>query len=206
MDRITDILPTRVSLLQQAQSSRESAVWDELLLYYKPFITKILVRTGLRGSDLEDVRQQIFLKLWNGLKTYKRDEKRARFRNWLSTLIRNAAIDWYNANRHDRQKLPIDELGVNDLDPHLPEVECVIEKEWQRHIVETAMEQLKSVFSGKAFEVFAYSLQGVSSDEIARRLGIRKESVYVLKTRVKQRLHVEIRRLRLELEGECGDE
>jgi DNA-directed RNA polymerase specialized sigma24 family protein len=40
---------------------------------------------GLRGPDLEDARQQVPLKLWQGLKNYKRDEKRARFRSWLST-------------------------------------------------------------------------------------------------------------------------
>lgn len=206
MDKSYDCLPTRLSILEKARSDQANAAWDELLVYYRPFITKILVRTGLRGLDLEDVRQQIFLKLWNGLKNYKRDENRARFRNWLSTLVRNAAIDWHKAHRLDQRKLPLDEVGSSDLDPHLPEVEEVIEKEWQRHVVATAMEQLKNVFSGKAFEVFALSMQGMSGEEIAQRLGIRKESVYVLKTRVKQRLHTEIKRLRLELERDYTDE
>ena len=85
MDEVTDNLPTRVSLLHQAQASKDAVVWDELLQYYEPFITKILFRMGLRGLVLEDARQQVSLKLWQGLKNYKRYEKRTRFRSWLST-------------------------------------------------------------------------------------------------------------------------
>ncbi len=206
MDRISDLLPTRVSLLDRAKSSKDNDSWNDLLRYYQPFITKILVRTGLRGTDLEDARQRVFLKIWNGLTNYERDESRARFRNWLSTLIRNAAIDWHKANRHTRMGTSIDFISEDSLDPDEPEIENAIESEWQKYIVEIAMERLKSVFSGKAFEVFALSLQGVSSDEIASQLNIRKESVYVLRTRVKKRLSLEIKTIRIELEGDASNE
>ncbi len=205
-DRSTDILPTRMTLLQRAQLSQDAGVWNELLRYYEPFIRKILLRMGLRGADFKDAQQEVLLKLWKGLSCYKRDEKHARFRNWLSTLIRNAAIDWIKKQRHNRHKLPLNEEVQNALHPEQPEAERIIEKEWQRHIVELAMEHLKDVFSGNAFEVFALSLKGMSGKKIAAQLGIRKESVYVLRSRVKVRLRQEITRLRMELEGGCVDE
>ncbi len=204
-NRFTDILPTRMTLLQRAQVSQDATAWDELLRYYEPFILKILLRMGLRGANLQDAQQEVLLKLWKGLSSYTR-EKHARFRNWLSTLIRNAALDWIRKQRYDRKKVPLNEEILNALPPEQSEAERIIEKEWQRHIVGLAMEHLKEVFSGNAFEVFALSLNGMSGEEIAEKLGIRKESVYVLRSRVKVRLRQEIRRLRKELEGGCVDE
>ncbi len=196
-----DMLPTRYSLIERARSHNDSKTWEDLLDYYESFIAKILLRMGFRGMDLEDVRQQVSLKLWQGLKSYQRDAGRARFRNWLSTLIRNAAINWINAQRKVGREFMLQSDEFERIATEGPEMEQLIEQEWQRHVVTLAVENLKQVFSGKALEVFALSLEGESTDSIAAILDLRKESVYVLRTRVKARVRQEIARLQLELEG-----
>ena len=197
-----DMLPTRHSLIEKARSRNDSETWEDLLDYYESFITKILVRMGFRGMDLEDVRQQVSLKLWQGLKSYQRDAGRARFRNWLSTLIRNSAINWINAQRQVGRESILRSDDLERIAPEGPEIEQLIEQEWQRYVVTLAVENLRQVFSGKALEVFALSLEGESADSIAASLDLRKESVYVLRTRVKARVRQEIARLQLELEGD----
>ena len=196
-----DMLPTRYSLIERARSHNDSKTWEDLLDYYESFIAKILLRMGFRGMDLEDVRQQVSLKLWQGLKSYQRDAGRARFRNWLSTLIRNAAINWINAQRKVGREFMLQSDEFERIATEGPEMEQLIEQEWQRHVVTLAVENLKQVFSGKALEVFALSLEGESVDSIAATLDLRKESVYVLRTRVKARVRQEIARLQHELEG-----
>jgi RNA polymerase sigma-70 factor (ECF subfamily) len=196
-----DLLPTRYSLIERARSHNDSKTWEDLLDYYESFIRKILLRMGFRGMDLEDVRQQVSLKLWQGLKSYQRDAGRARFRNWLSTLIRNSAINWINAQRQVGRESTLQSDDLERIATEGPEIEQLIEQEWQRHVVTLAVENLKQVFSGKALEVFALSLEGESVDSIAATLDLRKESVYVLRTRVKARVRQEIARLQLELEG-----
>lgn len=196
-----DMLPTRYSLIERARSHNDSKTWEDLLDYYELFIRKILLRMGFRGMDLEDVRQQVSLKLWQGLKSYQRDAGRARFRNWLSTLIRNSAINWLNAQRQVGRESMLQSDDLERIASEGPEIEQLIEQEWQRHVVTLAVENLRQVFSGKALEVFALSLEGESVDSIAATLDLRKESVYVLRTRVKARVRQEIARLQLELEG-----
>ncbi|MCM8535971.1 MAG: sigma-70 family RNA polymerase sigma factor [Lentisphaeraceae bacterium] len=197
----TDHLPTRVSLLQRASVEQQADAWDELLKYYEPFVKKVLLRWGVSGSDLDDLKQQVFMRLWKGLSNYKRLENGSRFRNWLSTLIRRTAITWYHSNKHKNNEIELDNTIFEELRTSQPEVDKRIEKEWQQYIVDLALNELKQVFSGHAFEVLALSLQGKSGDEIADKLNIRKESVYVLRNRVKVRLRDEIKRLRFTLEG-----
>lgn len=200
MDTPPDLLPTRYSLLEKARSPRDGKAWEDLLGYYEPFINKILLHMGLRDEDLEDVRQQVMLKFWTGLKSYQRDANGARFRGWLSTLIRNTAIDWFRTRARECRPVALPDAPAPLTDD--PVVERFIEEEWQRLILTQAVRNLNQIFSGKALKVLALSLQGETVEAIAERLDLRRESVYVLKTRVKTRLTQEIARLRHELEGE----
>ena len=56
------------------------------------------------------------------------------------------------------------------------------------------------MFTGNAFEVFALTLEGKSVEEISSELGLRTDSIYVLRNRVKGRLQREIQQLRHDLE------
>ena len=200
-NKFTDHLPTRMSLLQRASLEEQAEAWEELLKYYDPFVSKILRRWGIKGSDLDDVKQQVFMRLWKGLHNYKVLDNGSRFRNWLSTLIRRTAINWFNSNKKRSNEIEFDNTVFEELESEKPELDQKIEAEWQQYIVDLALEELKSVFSGHAFEVLALSLEGKSGDEVAEKLNIRKESVYVLRNRVKVRLRDEIKRLRFNLEG-----
>lgn len=205
MEQFPDALPTRISLIERTSSGRDERAWEELLGYYAPFIRKIILRMGLRGADLDDLQQQVALKLWKGMPSYRTQDDKARFRNWLSTLIRNAVIDWMRSQRRTREVITTEPEAFEHLDPQSPGIEAVIAQEWQNHIVGLAMRNLSEVFSGKAIEVFVRTLKGESVETIAERLDLRRESVYVLRTRVKTRLQHEITRLRFELEGGADD-
>ncbi len=196
-----DNLATRITLLQQAQSGMEHPAWEEIVGYYHPFVTRILRAMGFRDADLEDVRQVVFLKLWKGLTSYQHQPERARFRTWLSRLVRNAATDWTRENSRFLDKVIV--LHIEDTNQCLStpsQVEQYIESEWQKHIVDLAVNRLRKIFSVNAFEIFIRSLRGESTIEIAKQLGLRKESVYVLRTRVKLRLSQELIQIRRELE------
>ena len=201
-NKLTDHLPTRMSLLKRATLEEQSAAWDELICYYDPFVQKILLRLGVSATDLNDVKQQVFLRLWKGLHNYKKLNTGSRVRNWLATLIRRTSINWYHAHKHQKEEVELNIEVYDQQKIESPQINKLIEKEWQQYIVDLALEQLKKVFSGHAFEVLALSMEGESGDEIANTLNIRKESVYVLRNRVKARLSEEIKRLRYNLEGQ----
>lgn len=193
-------LPTRITLLQRAQSGQDHPDWDELLQYYEPFVRRVLMGMGITAPDLDDVCQQALARLWKELVNYRRQEEHARFRTWLTRLIRNVAInDYWKQKRASRVGSP-GLQSVEDLPQVLPDVEKQIEGEWQRHVVRLAMKRMNEIFSGNAVEVFLRSTEGVSSEEISKSLGLSVTSVYVLKNRVKKRLAQEVKLIREQLE------
>lgn len=199
---VQDGLLTRVSLLQKAREDQNHPAWEELLKYYEPFVSKVLLSMSFRGADLEDAKQQVFVKLWRGLHTYERDPKRALFRTWFARLIRNTALNIVRSRSRQPSGPSFDDeqSGQSNLLHDDSEVEKRVEEEWQQYIVELAMDRARLVFSGNAIDVFMMSLEGKSVETIAETLGIKVNTVYILKHRVKTVLLREIQTLKKDLE------
>lgn len=197
-----DPLMTRVSLLQRAREEKGNLVWSELLGYYEPFVSKVLGSMGFRGADLEDARQQVALRLWKGLQSYERDPERAKFRTWFAKLIRNTALNLIKSKQRVPGGTSLDDEAVivSERLSDAPEIEGRVEKEWQQYVVELALDRAREVFSGNAVEVFTMSLEGQSVEEIAEKLSIKTNTVYILKHRVKTMLLREIQILKRDLE------
>ncbi|EMI53411.1 RNA polymerase sigma factor [Rhodopirellula sallentina] len=193
-------LPTRLSLLELAQSEKNHPAWEELLDYYRPFISRILVHLGVAKSDVDDVCQLTLVRLWKDLANYQHQPKRARFRSWLSHLIRSTAVDWHRQQRRNQKMVDTDSPVINDILMAESELEQRIEVEWRDHIIGLALERLRTIFSGNAVDVFVRSVEGESAASISEDLNMSEESVYVLKHRVKKRLVHEAYELRRELE------
>lgn len=197
-----DALRTRVSLLQRAREGDNSLVWEELLGFYEPFVSRVLGSMGFRGADLEDARQQVSLRLWKGLQRYERDAERAKFRTWFARLIKNTALNILRSKKREPVVQSLDDIDSEQtaLIIEESEIETRVEVEWQRYVVELALERAKDKFSGNAVKVFKMSLKGESVEEIAAELGIKTNTVYILKHRVKKVILKEIQSLKGELE------
>jgi RNA polymerase sigma factor (sigma-70 family) len=128
--------------------------------------------------------------------------EKARFRTWLNRLIRNAVIDFHRAKKRrisevdnnnealDTESFPIEDDEFNKL----------IDKEWRAHITNLALTNVRALFTGNAMDVFDMSLDETPVKEIASKLGIADATVYKLRSRVEEKLILEIKRLKLELE------
>ncbi|MGJ8641924.1 MAG: RNA polymerase sigma factor [Luteolibacter sp.] len=194
-------LPTDLSMIHQAVSRADHPVWDELLQYYDPFITSVLRKMNFQKPAIDDVRQLAFMRLWENLPAYRKQPGKAKFRSWLARLIRNVALNWIRDNKKQKSETELKDDTKSDYLVDSPDLEADIEKEWQAYVVNLALERLKTVFTGKAFEVLQLSLEGCTGEEISDKLGIQRESVYVLRNRVKTRVQQEIALIRVELEG-----
>jgi len=203
-----DALRTRISLLQRAREGSDPPAWEELLGYYDPFVSRVLGSLGFRGADLDDARQQVSLRLWKGLRTYEREAKRAKFRTWFATLIKNTAFNMIRSKKRQLTGLSLDDVGNGQAELLTEEsgVEAMVEEEWQKYVVELALERARDKFSGNAVEVFTLSMKGESVEAIAATLGIKTNTVYILKHRVKTVLMKEIQHLKDDLEDFGSDE
>ncbi len=147
-----------------------------------------------RFSD--DLLQSVLLEIWRSLSRFEIDEQRAKFRTWMSRLVRNTVLD--HLKKESKQDKIVRELPKLDSTPS--ELDEMIQREWEIHLSRLAMKNIAERFSGKAIQVFQMSLDGKEVEEICRELSLSTDSVYTLKNRVKKYLIREIKKLREELE------
>ena len=191
---------TRQTLLNRAKDPQDQQAWEEFVAYYRNFIAMIIAKMNLPAAEADDLIQEVMLKLWRNLDVYNRE--RAKFRTWLGGITRNTILKHLEKGRRRRQReghAAEDEL-YDYLHSSSTDLEFLIESEWKSYLTSLALENLKKIFSGKAVQAFELSLQELSVEEICTRLDLKKESLYVLRSRVKHRFVEEVRHLVAELE------
>ena len=199
---MTGTWKTRLTLLQRAKDPDDEQAWEEFARYYREFIKMVLLQMGLNQNDFDDLVQEILLRTWKALPDLNYDQNRARFRTWLSHLIRNKVIDHFRKVKRlsDKHDMFVSEKGNMTPIVSEPEVEKIMKKEWEVYIVDLALKRISVHFSDRAIMAFQLSMENLPVDEIGEKLGIKGNSVTKLKNRVKMRLVKEISHLRKELE------
>jgi RNA polymerase sigma-70 factor (ECF subfamily) len=76
-------------LVRQIQSG-DAAAFDELMRRYKHPVVNFVFRMLGNAGDADDVAQDVFVRVYQKLDTYRPETK---FSTWLFALARNAAID-----------------------------------------------------------------------------------------------------------------
>lgn len=190
---------TRYTLLQRACDLHDESAWEEFVGHYRRFIFYILRELGVADGDIEDLAQQVLLSLTKDLSSY--DQSRARFRTWLSAVIRNAALVHFRKQKSRQERIRVfgEEQSIDCMD-QASDIDQRIEQEWSAYVANLAMDRVRAVFKGQAIRVFELGLDGLSAAEIAEKTELSVSSVYTLRKRVKKRLYLEIRAVVAELE------
>jgi RNA polymerase sigma-70 factor (ECF subfamily) len=193
---------TRITLIQRVRNQHDEQSWNDFVRTYRNYVYAIVRNMNISEHDAEDLVQQLMLLMWKKLPQTDVEQIR-RFRSWLATITKNLVTDFIRKRIRETERMEKAELEealsyIKTI--RLPDIEDIAEKEWKIHITQLALDNIEPLFSGKAIEVFRLSLQGITSKEIAKRLELQENSIYRLKTRVKDRLIQEIEFLREELE------
>lgn len=159
-----------------ARAAREPSAFQALYGRFARRVFGLLATMGLKPDLADDVAQQVWTKVWQGLERKPADSP---FCPWLMQIARNAAIDQL------RRKKPAG----------MPE-EMQIADEWHGDVLadleETSdMERLRSCM-GKLPEVertiVRNRLEGIDSPAIAVEVGLPSERVHRLFHEAKQKL------------------
>jgi RNA polymerase sigma-70 factor (ECF subfamily) len=103
------------SLVQRCLSG-DDAAWEELIRAHTRRVYGLCYRFTGRDSEAQDLAQEVFLRLFKSLKSFRSDE--GSFTTWLTRLTRNLLIDHYRRTRQDRvtdsieEQLPVLEEGL----------------------------------------------------------------------------------------------
>ncbi len=199
---MTDSYNTRRTLIERVKNQHDENSWEEFVKVYQDYIYAIIRKMGINEHDADDLLQQVLLNLWNMLPGLDFDGIK-RFRSVLSNVTRHRVIDFMRKRGNEAKRLDKaskDETlrYLNQL--NLSEIDAIADREWEVHLTNLAIEKVAPRFSGQAVNIFRMSLKGLDVKEIANEVGLKENSVYRLRNRVKACLIEEIAQLREDLE------
>ena len=123
------------------------------------------------AEDRKDLRQDILMHLWIGWKDYRTDHKLI---TWIYRVAVNTAISW----RRHRQR-QVEALQLDGFD--LPEDAAL--RELSAHL-----KTLISMLPASDQRLINFYLDGFSTDEIGRMIGISQTNVTTRIARIKEKL------------------
>ncbi len=151
-------------LARRAAAGRTEA-WDELIdLYGKRLFNLALQFSGSR-EEAEDLTQEIFLRLFENLRSYRGEVPLIA---WALRLSRNLCIDHYRHHRRERSWTRVSEL-ILDQQPAADNPEAESQRRQQMAAIYSALADLPEEL---AEPVLLRDLQGWSLAEAASYLSI----------------------------------
>ncbi|MDA1052620.1 MAG: sigma-70 family RNA polymerase sigma factor [Planctomycetota bacterium] len=187
---------TSISLLDRVRASDPQA-WTAFCRLYAPLVYGWARQVGLQDEDAADVGQEVFRTVATRIETFER-LRHGSLRRWLWTITRNKLGDYMRlANRtpqapggssayHHLQQLP-------DSPPD--DASEATGSRTRASVLHAALQLIQSEIEPTTWQIFWRStVDGDSTDEIARDLGMTGNAIRQAKFRV-------LRRLRRELDG-----
>ena len=182
------MLETTETLLKGLAANDQNR-WARFYRDYAPWIESTLRKRGLSPQDAEEVVHDTLVELVRIMPTYKYDKShKGAFHSLLFKIAQNKAID-----RMRKIKTESEHLTRFAAEPLLPN-----EEDWRR---ETFNMALRRVFAdpsiGETSKIaFRRFVQlGEPAEKVAADLGITANNLYQIRSRLKQRLVEEVRRI-----------
>ena len=178
----------------QLVSAGDMAAFEQLVERHQALVAGTVGRMLGSNSDVEDVAQQVFVRVWKSAKRY---EPRAKFTTWLLKITRNLVFnEMRRRKRHALTPLPSEpdgeEMQLKDEVGPTPDA-SLLEGELQRAI-EAAIGELPET---QRMAVVLRRYEELSYDEIAdvldQSVPAVKSLLFRARTELRERLKVYLR-------------
>lgn len=100
--------------LIKATLSGDDEAFTELVRRHKSRVFRIAARLVRSNYELDDVCQEIFLKVYQNMRKYRGD---APFEHWLTKITVNACYDNLRKQRREGNNVPLDDVIMSIGDP-----------------------------------------------------------------------------------------
>lgn len=148
MNRSTDWPSTRHDLLLELRKGADVVEWTEFWKSYARPIHRLCARSGIPGSEADDVVQNVMVQLVKDLPALELDSRRGKFRSWLATVVIRMAIKY----RTRLAKLPVPSGAVHDRpgtsDTGLDDREF-------RNLLDSSLLRIETQFTADELEAFS---------------------------------------------------
>jgi RNA polymerase sigma-70 factor (ECF subfamily) len=188
---------TGSTLLTLVRNPADPQAWESFVDRYTPLVAGWCRRWQLQSADVQDVTQEVLLKLARHIRKFPYDPAKGHFRGWLLTLTRNVWRDlrdsrrragWVSGDSH-LQRLLEEQEDRNGLAEAL-------DQEFLVELYEEAQARVQLRVSRDTWQAFQLlALEGMSGADVAAKLHMKVATVYTAKNRVQKMLQQEIHKL-----------
>ena len=168
--------------------SGEKKAFEPLVKRYSPRVFRIVHRFFSDRLVIEDIAQEVFLKAYTSLSTYRQESP---FENWLSKITVNMCYQHLRTQRRDRLSFESDFTGQDiSLLQGISDgtIWSDTKDSAKRLIFRNLIEKIMQHLSAKEKLVLILSeVEGMSTQEIAAQMEISSINVKVIKFRARKR-------------------
>jgi RNA polymerase sigma factor (sigma-70 family) len=204
--RIDEFLPTRKSLLTRLKNWDDQDGWREFFDTYWKLIYSVGRKAGFTDAEAQDLVQETMMSLAKKMRGFKYDPAIGSFKTWLLLNVRSRIADHLRKRNAASRPQCVDgdktKLLDAAVDPSVRDFDGIWEEEWQRNLLEVALQNVKGEVSARQFQIFElHVLQELPLGMLTSRLGVNIGQVYLAKHRVSQLLKKEVKRLEAKSNG-----
>lgn len=182
------------SILERAKLGDQDAfrIITEL---YAGLVYHWIRKKGLSPQDAQDVSQEVFGSVIRKLKEFHRTNVGQSFRAWIRVITRNKITDHRRKNTDVEMAIGGDNplLGFATIEKNEEHEEHEESKHDKAVLYQKAVEFIKEEFADKDCRAFLMLVvDEIPARDVAEKLGITVNSVYIAKSRILKRLHDEL--------------
>ena len=204
-----DPAATRSSLVRRLGNWQDHGSWQQFFDTYWRLIYAVAIKAGLSQAEARDVVQETVLAVAKQMRENGYDRAKSSFKKWLCLITRRRIIDHFR-KRTDPKFLPPPQARdgtsrtdtVNRVpDPASLDLNSVWEEEWQKNILDAAIERVKQQVTPKQFQIFDLSvLRELPVGEVTKLLKVNAAQIYLARHRVAAMIKKEVKRLEAQAE------
>jgi len=193
-------IPTRQSLLSRLKDWADQESWKIFFDTYWRLIYNAAMKAGLTDPEAQDVVQETIIAVMKSMPDFEYDAEKGSFKGWLLRLTGWRIADQLRKrqqgieHRKHEPRTSTRTATVERLpDPMGLELEAVWEEEWEKNLMEAAIERVKKRVDPKHYQIFdLYAVKGWPVTKVARTLKVNCGRVYLINHRIKKLIKKEI--------------
>lgn len=182
------MVDTSLSFLDRLRSDDDGEAWRRLVAAYRPLLlTWLRAQRDLSEADREDLLQDVLLAVSQELPKFQHNGRTGAFRCWLRRLVAHRVGQHWRRRRRQPEA-----VGGSDFLRRLAELEddaSTPSRLWDRahdlHVMHHLLETMRPRFDPRTWQAFRLQvMERLPAEEVAQRLDLTPNSVYVAKSRI----------------------
>ena len=157
--------------LMQKTGSGDIAAFKELVKKHQGTVTGIIYRYTGNHNEVEDLAQDIFLKIYKAANNYV---PRAQFKTWLYRVVANHCLNFFRSQKRNVLITSLDQLS-EDCNPHIQRTDAQKEQPeiilQQRELQIALKKALSELPERQRMAIILHRFEGLSYKEVAVTLG-----------------------------------